>query len=769
TAAVEKNALVIVDNGNTSAQVVVAPDAGEWEKQAANDLVKYITMMSGATPTLDNTAASAAAAMDVKTPVLIVGQAALKADPSLQAALDKVKKKDPIVRADAIVVRREGNRVLLAGTDDQSQYYAVSWLLQQWGCHWYMPTDFGECIPVKKTITVGDLDYAYAPPFEIRNYWISWNGDATGATEFQRRNFMSDAMVVGNGQTLEEYTKSLIPPGKSAYNVPFSDPKTAEVIAKEIAPDYAAGKSISLSVMDGNYFSDSPTDKALIAEYDSDAMLPSMTDAMLTLYNNVGKILLKEYPDSKAKIGGMAYENMTLPPKIVKTLEPNIMMWIAPIAVDPIHGMDDPKSPARQEYKVWLDKWAKLTGGRLALYDYDQGMLVWRDLPNPSQQSFEEDVKHYRDAGILGISTESRGATATTFLNLYFRGQLMWNPDADTDKMLSEFYPSFYGPAAAPMADYWNSIFAAWKNTIVTEHEYFLAPAIYTPELVATLKKNLADAEAKMQPLQGRTDLTRNEKQYLERMKFTSLSFDVIQNYIGMVNSADGQDEFAKAAAFGDKALAAREELTAMSGTFTTYKVAGEHGPAWFPGHVQQMKDLATLTDGTKGTLIAKTPLEWSFHRGAPVPADWQYKGMEGGVPNDSTLAIQEPTAANGWQPLRTDLYMQAQGILNPDGSSYSGHYWYQTPLNLDANQTTGNVHLMFPGLFNEAWLYVNGKLVAHRDYKEPWWMEDYTFEWDVDLTGKLKPGKNVIALRGFNPNHFGGMFRRPFLYQAVK
>ncbi|MEO6906729.1 MAG: lipoprotein, partial [Abditibacteriaceae bacterium] len=71
TATVDKNALMIVDNGKTSAQVVVAPDAGVWEKQAANDLVKYISMMSGATPTLDNTAASAAAAMDVKTPVLI--------------------------------------------------------------------------------------------------------------------------------------------------------------------------------------------------------------------------------------------------------------------------------------------------------------------------------------------------------------------------------------------------------------------------------------------------------------------------------------------------------------------------------------------------------------------------------------------------------------------------------------------------------------------------------------------------------------------------
>ncbi|MEO6906960.1 MAG: hypothetical protein ABI210_03635, partial [Abditibacteriaceae bacterium] len=220
---------------------------------------------------------------------------------------------------------------------------------------------------------------------------------------------------------------------------------------------------------------------------------------------------------------------------------------------------------------------------------------------------------------------------------------------------------------------------------------------------------------------------------------------------------------------FGDKALAAREELTAMSGTFTTYKVAGENGPAWFPGHVQQMKDLATLTDGTKGTLIAKTPLEWSFHRGAPMPAGWEYKGMEKVAPQDSAPATQAPTTANGWQPVRTDLYMQAQGILNPDGSSYSGHYWYQTSLDLNANQTTGNVHLMLPGLFNETWLYVNGELVAHRDYSEPWWMDDYAFEWDVDLAGKLKSGKNIIALYGFNPNHFGGMFRRPFLYQAVK
>lgn len=205
-----------------------------------------------------------------------------------------------------------------------------------------------------------------------------------------------------------------------------------------------------------------------------------------------------------------------------------------------------------------------------------------------------------------------------------------------------------------------------------------------------------------------------------------------------------------------------------MNGTFTTYKNIGENGPAWFPGDVGYMKEIAALTDGTKGALVAKTPEKWWFHRDAPVPAGWTYTGMEGGTPKDATFATREPTEADGWQPLRTDIYLQGQGILAPDGQSYTGHYWYQTALDLKAEENTGNVHLIFPGLFNETWLYLNGEMVAHRTYSEPWWLSDYKFQWDVDLSGKLKPGKNTIALRGFNPHHFGGIFRRPFLYRPA-
>ena len=89
-------------------------------------------------------------------------------------------------------------------------------------------------------------------------------------------------------------------------------------------------------------------------------------------------------------------------------------------------------------------------------------------------------------------------------------------------------------------------------------------------------------------------------------------------------------------------------------------------------------------------------------------------------------------------------------------------------PWTLAEVTSSGQLHLMFPGLFNEAWLYVNGTLVAHRSYKEPWWRTDYRFSWDVDISSYVHQGTNEIALRGFNPHHFAGIFRRPFLYRPL-
>lgn len=749
--------LVVAADGKTSAVVVVSPAAGPWEKRAAADLAKYVGRMTGAEPKV--------AATPGGGPALVVGKAALDADPTLKDALAKVAKANPLLRADAVVIRRAGDRVLLAGTNDDSHYYAVAWLLRQWGCRWFVPTEFGECVPRHPRLSVGELDHAYAPPFEVRRYWLSWLGDATGRDEFLRRNFFNDT-VVPSGHNLAAYTKELVPPGKTVFNVPIAEDRTAGHVAAKVLPQFAKGEDVMLGMEDGVYESDSPEDKKLIAlQYDKYFLTPSYTDAFMVFYNKVAAELLKAAPRSKSRIGFLIYSNITLPPVRDVTAAKPLVGYLAPIDIDPNHGMDDPRSAPRREYRAMLERWAKVMEGRLVIYDYDQGMLVWRDLPNPSHQAFRRDVKHYRRVGVLGVDTESRGATATTLTNLYVRGQLLWDPDADTDALLADFYERFYGPAAKPMAEYWGAVFKAWEDTLVTEHEFFAAPAIYTPELVKKLGTTLGAAEAAAKGA---------DKSIADRVRFTRLGYDVLKAYTDMVAAAATEVDYKAAVAAGERGLAAREKLTAMNGTFTTYKKIGESGYAWWPGEVQQYRELLPFTDGTKGTLVAKLPLVWNFRRDpgdVGVKEGWAKQAPDltawDALPKPVT-ATDRLKVAGKWEQLRADVYAQAQGVVTPDYQSYTGHAWYQTTVDLTAEQTAGKVRLRFPGLFNECWLYVSGEEVAHRPYKEPWWLSDYRFEWDADLTGKLKPGANSVVLRVHNPHHFGGLFRRPFLYRPA-
>jgi len=763
--------LVIAKNGKANAVVVVSANAGKLEKKGAEDLARDIGLMCGDAPKIVGKIPSD------DTPALVMGRAALDAMPRLKGRIAAKLKKNPYLRSDGIAVVREGARVYIAGNHDPAHYYAVAELLSRWGCRWYVPTEFGECIPVERDLSVGKLDHVYASPFEIRSYWISWVGDNAGKADFELRNMMTGrGDMPPTGHALGKYTKGL---GKGTFNFPITDPNTAKHVASKVEAKFAAGENFSLGMEDGSYSSDYPKDQKLMKlQYDKYFMRESVSDLMLELYNNVAKILQAKHPKSKSKIGFLAYANMTIPPVRDMTAERSLYCELAPIDIDPIHGMDDPQSPPRHEYKQFMYKWAKIMQGRLAIYDYDQGMLVWRDVPNPSHMAFRQDVQHYRKAGILGVNTESRNAIATIFLNLYFRGQLMWNPDADVDALLAEFYPKFFGPAAGPMREYWTAIYDAWENTIVTEHEYFVFPAIYTPEVMQVLDKKIIEAEQAINNMLKKraNPLSRNEKLYVDRMRFMRYSYDITSGYYKMTRAAARDCDYASAVRHGEKALAVREKLTDMSGIFTTYRGYNveKNGYAWWPGEVRQHRELLPLVNGTKGKLIARLPLELPFRR------DNDDSGLKKGfatqevdltkwnAEKDSLTPDSRKDWGDAWEMVRSDLYPHAQGVRHPDRQSYTGTLWYRLDSDIKAADAQGPIKLKFPGVFSECWLYVDGKEVAHRKVNPIWWYNDYRFEWEVDLTDKIKSGKNKIALRVNNPHHFGGIFRRPFFYKPI-
>ena len=262
--------LTVAVSGKTAATVAVSPSAGEWERRAADDLVRYIRSMSGAAPRLANTDASVGEALKGGGPVLVVGRAALEAEPSLRTALSRVAKPDPVLRADAIVLKRRGDRVYLAGNERRLPLLRGRRAAPALGLPLvHARPSSASAFPATRRSAVGDLDYAYAPPFEVRRYWLRWNGDSdrqarVHAPQLLQRRRGAQRPCPGHVH------QGADPPGQDDVQRP--DLRGPDGRARRQAGRSRrsrAGKDVCSGMEDGVYESDSPQDKELIAlQYD---------------------------------------------------------------------------------------------------------------------------------------------------------------------------------------------------------------------------------------------------------------------------------------------------------------------------------------------------------------------------------------------------------------------------------------------------------------------------------------------------------------------
>lgn len=150
--------LFIVKDGNSAAVIVSSELAGPGERRAAEDLAKYVRLMTGATLPIVSPAEAKAMGAGARASIWL-GRAALGSNPRLAERLQSVVKKKPLYRADGIALLREGNNLFVAGANDESHYYAVAELLRAWGMRWFMPGDFGECAPEERDLAVGSLSF----------------------------------------------------------------------------------------------------------------------------------------------------------------------------------------------------------------------------------------------------------------------------------------------------------------------------------------------------------------------------------------------------------------------------------------------------------------------------------------------------------------------------------------------------------------------------------------------------------------------------------
>ncbi|MCK4323923.1 MAG: hypothetical protein KAW89_05285, partial [Armatimonadetes bacterium] len=190
-------AMTIVQGGAPQATIVIAAEANDKVKTAAEDLQTYIEKMSGARLPLVTDQE------DPDGPLILVGGSRLTRAMEVKIPSGLT----PARREEGFVIDCRDDRLLLAGNDEWPYHgtqYAVYDFLNRLGVRWFMPGEYGEVIPQRKTITVGELNISEQPSFVNRAYWLcTWltvsKEEGTENRRWMIRNKMSEYGMFGYG------------------------------------------------------------------------------------------------------------------------------------------------------------------------------------------------------------------------------------------------------------------------------------------------------------------------------------------------------------------------------------------------------------------------------------------------------------------------------------------------------------------------------------------------------------------------------------------
>ena len=760
------NAIMLVKDGKAVAAIVIRqaaidarpyklanngdpgkPDAKvQW---AAEDLQRYLEKMSGVRlPIVSDTAV-------VNGPVILVGSS---------TKTERFKNKipsglTPDRREEGFVILCQGDTLLLAGNDAgpyQGTVYAVAEFLNRLGVRWFMPGDYGEVVPKKATVEFGRTEITEKPDFAMRCYGANIAPELDAQFEpwrLHNKNMVTVTglmAIAGDGslgyvlpdkaliKTHPEYFGKNLDGSINEWMVNLTNPDTPKLVAEKVkawikteqARTGEVPNSYGVALYDGPSLDFSKDTMATNLGFTGWIGRPgnpadaSVSEEWLRFLNKVAAEVVKDYPDFIITTNG--YFNRDMPPEGV-ALHPNIAVMFAPIWSDTLHAYDDPKSWQAVVQGDMLKRWCRLNK-HVYIYGYNYTMLVTALSPVPVTRKLARNYPLMKKWGVFGFVDEGNNCWMTHGIPTYYlRMKLQWNADLDVKATMQDFYDTWYGPASVPAQAFWDALEACLENTNMLGHEDRILPYVYTPELVATLEKQMVKAEklATVEPCKTHVHADR-------------LILEHLKGYMAM-NAAEFTGNYAEAIKQADFMFKQRAELNRISPFY--YRPEGKMGNdnlyagAWYWNLTDRkefyQKRLAMM-DGTTGTMIARSPKEVKF---SLDPANVGRLGC-----------WYAPDFDRGkWRTIDTTKPFYIQGnMMDEHGVPYHGAMWYVFELDVPGASIGKPVTLYAPCVTSEAHVWVNGQYIGHRPYHAAY---ERPAEMSFDVTDTVKKGKNVIGV----------------------
>jgi Domain of unknown function (DUF4838)/Glycosyl hydrolases family 2, sugar binding domain len=716
----EDATLQIITNGAPRATIVLPSEAHTDETLAAKELKDHLKLMSGATLRIVKKAPASG-------PTILLGAAAGK------DLLPLIRKKGDDPAAFAISVK--GQTVRIQGLSPEGTLFGVYELLEQLGCRWYMPSDFGRVVPKKATVAVRAQTTIQVPSFNGRWFTVAPRRDAEGKV-WQRRVRMGGPFfpsahgfrpLKGSRPKMKAMFKAhpeyyALVKGKRVMRQACLSNK--DVLRLAIAETKAFFRKnpdkewMGMGPNDGGGFCECEGCRNLDGgTFDPFSNEPAVTDRYVWFFNQILKGIEGEFP--KKKICFYIYHTYMLPP-VRHKLDPRICGAFAPITLCRVHGMSNPICPDRSYYVKLMKAWGKVMPDM-----YERGYccnLADPGFPFSRVHVLRDEIPKAKKLGIKGWRVESFPHWGSMTPTFYISGKLMWDVDVDVDGLVKDFAKNFFGPAQAPMHRYLVAMDAALRDADHHTGSSFNMPDFYPAKLRAKMRLELdrAAALAKGTPSAKRVAAFR-------------LTFDMLESFITMLDTRNQHDYKA--------ANAAHDKVMALG------KKAYEHKPTLvmkraFVNYMRRFWTAPTVQGWervTKGNrLVAGLPDVWDF------TLDPQEIGEE--------LGYFRPELTGGnWRPMKTSSASWSDQGLN----YFRGVVWYRTSVDVPAKFKNKPLRLWFGGVDEVAKVWVNGKVpklltvVKNRDVI-PGASPGRSFvPFEYDVTGLIRPGeKNTIAVK---------------------
>lgn len=677
-----------------------------------------------------------------------------------------------------------GNTLVLAGNDAgpyMGTYYAVCEFLKMLGVRWILPGDFGEIVPHKKDIEIGQINLIDSPAFKVRTWWCNEPSDMASLHALWKiRNKMTiydrDIISIPADGSLRKYLpdpklKDTRPElfGKNLdgsvnpHMANLTNPETIKIVADKIIQEFKKSEekgervnSIGFAPDDGLPMDYTPETMKLNQGFtdvfgrEGVKTELSISEEWFNFVNKVAEEVVRAYPDVIITTNG--YANRSLPPEGI-TLHPNLGVMAAFIWADTLKPVTSSKSWQGQVMGAQLKKWCEMCK-RVFLYEYNETMLVSGLTPVPQVKKMSINYPLFKKWGLIGFINETRlPYFEEGIITRYVRAQLMWNPDTDINAILDDFYNNWYGPAAKPAANFWNAIEDCLLKTPFLGHEDRILPFVYTKELIEKLEKYILQAE----------EVSISEP-YKTRVYVDRLTLEHLKAYMAMKES-EFNARWADAVKYADRMIECRLALNKIS-PFLAMPPALTGRERYYSGDfyfgVLKRKafyqKLDGLTNSETGILVVIAPKKVKFsldEAGFGKHFNWY-----------------EPVFNRSkWRNIDTTIPFYAQGYMSSDGMPYLGKMWYVFELDVPSKFKGKPIKIYSPFVSCEAWVWVNGKYAGHRQYLEAYISPSPI---DIDITDFVKYGqKNIISVcvsTGLSPAQAAdGFLGRLFLYSPVK